>query len=64
MGECGPRILKKIRTHHHGTSPYHPWTNGKVEHLSGILGGMLGTILLGKLTKHWDLYLDQALFAC
>jgi hypothetical protein len=25
---------------------------------------MLGKFLMGKPTKHWDLYLDQALFAC
>jgi uncharacterized protein with von Willebrand factor type A (vWA) domain len=53
--------LKKIATHHYGTSPYHPRTNGKVERLNGILGGMLGKLLMGKPTK---LYLDQALFAC
>jgi hypothetical protein len=63
-GSVVQEYLKKIRTHHHGTSPYHPRTNGKVERLNGILGGMLGKMLLGKPTKHWDLYLDQALFAC
>ena len=45
-------------------SLYHPHTNGKVESLKGILGRMLTKYLLGKPTKMWDLYLDQALFAC
>lgn len=58
------RYLDKIKTLHKGTSPYHPRTNGKVERLNGIIGNMLGKMLLGKPTKLWDLYLDQALFAC
>ena len=39
-------------------------TNGKVERINGIIGSMLGKLLLGKPTVLWDLYLDQALFAC
>ena len=58
------QYLKKIETLHRGTSPYHPRTNGKVERLNGIIGGMLGKMLLNKPTKLWDLYLDQAIFAC
>jgi hypothetical protein len=56
--------LKRIKTIHKGTSPYHPRTNGKVESLNGLIGSMLTKYLLGKPTKMWDLYLDQALFAC
>ncbi len=56
--------LKKIQTIHKGTSPYHPRTNGKVERLNGILEDMISKLLFGKPTKLWDLYLDQALFAC
>ena len=58
------RYLDKIKTLHKGTSPYHPRTNGKVERLNGIIGTMLGKMLLNKPTKLWDLYLDQAVFAC
>ncbi|TMC16709.1 MAG: DDE-type integrase/transposase/recombinase, partial [Chloroflexi bacterium] len=58
------RYLDKIKTLHRGTSPYHPRTNGKVERLNGIIGNMLGKLLFNKPTKLWDLYLDQALFAC
>ena len=58
------RYLEKIKTLHKGTSPYHPRTNGKVERLNGIVGSMLGKMLLNKPTKLWDLYLDQAVFAC
>ena len=57
-------FLKRIGTAHKGSSPYHPQTNGKVERLNGILGGMISKFLLGKPTKLWDEYLDQALFAC
>ena len=56
--------LQKIQTVHKGTSPYHPRTNGKVERLNGILEDMISKLLFGKNTKLWDLYLDQALFAC
>ena len=58
------RYLSKIKTLHKGTSPYHPRTNGRVERLNGIIGNMLGKLLLNKPTKLWDLYLDQAVFAC
>ena len=58
------RYLEKIQTVHKGTSPYHPRTNGKVERLNGIIGTMLGKMLMNKPTKLWDLYLDQAVFAC
>jgi hypothetical protein len=56
--------LKKVATHHSGTSPYHPLINGRVERLNGILGGRLSKFLLGKPTKLWDLYLDKVIFAC
>ena len=56
--------LNKIKTVHKGTSPYHPRMNGKVECLNGILEDMISKLLFGKHTKLWDLYLDQALFAC
>jgi hypothetical protein len=58
------KYLEKIKTIHKGTSPYHPRTNGKVESLNGLIGSMITKYLLGKPTKLWDLYLDQALFAC
>ncbi|TMI79079.1 MAG: DDE-type integrase/transposase/recombinase, partial [Bacteroidetes bacterium] len=58
------KYLEKIKTLHKGTSPYHPRTNGKVERLNGIIGSMLGKMLLNKPTKLWDLYVDQAIFAC
>lgn len=57
-------LLKRIGTTHKGSSPYHPRTNGKVERLNGILEDMISKLLFGKPTKLWDLYLDQALFAC
>ena len=63
-GDVVRRYLKRIKTLHRGTSPYHPRTNGKIERLNGIIGTMLGKMLLNKPTKLWDLYLDQALFAC
>lgn len=58
------KYLKRIQTKHKGTSPYHPHTNGKVGSLNGLLGNMLTKYLMGKPTKLWDQYLDQALFAC
>ena len=63
-GGAVQKYLKKIKTLHKGTSPYHPRTNGKVECLNGIIGTMLGKLLLNKPTKLWDLYLDQAIFTC
>ena len=63
-GGAVQQYLAKIKTLHKGTSPYHPRTNGKVESLNGVIGRMLTKLLLGKPTKLWDLYLDQALFAC
>jgi hypothetical protein len=61
-GKVVETYLKKIQTVHKGSSPYHPRTNGRVERLNGIIGGMLTKLLLGKPTKLWDLFLDQALF--
>ena len=63
-GDAMQRYLEKIKMLHKGTSPYHPRTNGKVKRLNGIIGVMLGKMLLNKPTKLWDLYLDQAVFAC
>ena len=63
-GGAVQQYLAKIKTLHKGTSPYHPRTNGKVESLNGLIGSMLTKMLLGKSTKLWDMYLDQALFAC
>jgi len=58
------KYLEKIKMLHKSISLYHPWTNGKVEHLNGIIGTMLGKLLLNKPTKLWDLYLNQAVFTC
>ena len=55
--------LEKIKTLHKDTSSYHSKTNKKVKHLNDIIGIMLGKMLLNKLTKLWNLYLDQAIFA-
>jgi hypothetical protein len=63
-GGAVQKYLAKIKTIHKDTSPYHPRTNGKVEVLNGLLGGILTKSLLGKSTKLWDLYLERALFAC
>ena len=63
-GSVVEKYLKRIQIKHKGTSPYHPRTNGKVESLNGLLGNILTKYLLGKPTKLWDQYLDQALFAC
>src|SRR5947207_14774977 len=58
------KYLEKIKTLHKGTSPYHPRTNSKMKRLNGIIDAMLGKLLLNKSMKLWDLYLDQAVFAC
>src|SRR5437667_9992912 len=58
------KYLEKIKTLHKGTRPYHPRRNGKVERLNGVIGSLLGKMLLNKPTKLWDLYVDQAIFAC
>ena len=63
-GSVVQKYLEKIQTVHKGSSPYHPRTNGKVERLNGILEDMISKLLFKKPTKLWDLYLDQALFAC
>jgi hypothetical protein len=63
-GNVVQKYLNKIKTVHRSASPYHPRTNGKVESLNGLLGNMLTKYLLGKPTRLWDQYLDQALFAC
>jgi hypothetical protein len=63
-GGAVQKYLAKIKTIHKDTSPYHTRTNGKVEVLNGLLGGILTKSLLGKSTKLWDLYLERALFAC
>jgi hypothetical protein len=63
-GSVVQKYLEKIKTKHKGTSPFHPRTNGKVESLNGLIGNMLTKYLFGKPTRLWDIYLDQALFAC
>src|SRR5947207_3266363 len=63
-GDAMQKYLDKIKTLHKSMSPFHPRTNGKVERLNGIVGTMPGKLLLNKPAKLWDLYLDQALFAC
>ena len=57
-------FLRTVGTKHKGSSPYHPQTNGKVECLNGILEDMISKYLVGKPTRLWDQYLNQALFTC
>ena len=45
------RYLKKIKTLHKGTSPYHPHINGKMKRLNGIIDTMLEKMLFNKHTK-------------
>jgi hypothetical protein len=45
-------------------SAYHPRTNGKTERTNGILGRALTKYVGNKMRHKWDLFLDQAVFAC
>ena len=56
-------FLHILQTHHHMITSYHSWTNGKIENLNRLLDWMLMKILMGKLTRLWDEFLPQVLFA-
>lgn len=55
--------LKVLATKHRFTTPYHPRTNGKVENFNGLLGNILTKMLIGRPSRVWDQFLQQAVFA-
>ena len=55
--------LRPTEVRHRKTTPYHPQTNGKIERFNGTIGKMLAKYLFGKSVRHWDEYVEQALFA-
>ncbi len=55
--------LEKQLVKHLRTTAYHPRTNGLVERLNGILGSMIRKFVENG-GQEWDVYLNQALFAC
>jgi flagellar biosynthesis GTPase FlhF len=64
MSEVLRSYLDKLKTKHRLTSAYHPRTNGKTERTNGILGRALTKYVGNKMRHKWDLFLDQAVFAC
>jgi transposase InsO family protein len=55
--------LGNLKVKHLRTTAFHPRTNGLNERFNGVLGGIIRKLCEEK-TNNWDLYLEQALFAC
>lgn len=63
LSETVEGYLATQRVKHLKTSAYHPRSNGAVERFNGLFGRMLSRYVANNVTA-WDLFIDQALFAC